>query len=73
MITLNHLSGMQEEIMGRHATFVAAFVTGFLAGSGLFGTELQAQDRNVLLDAYGEVRDASFDYMRTSMGITSRS
>ncbi|MEE2844890.1 MAG: M28 family peptidase [Gemmatimonadota bacterium] len=58
--------------MGRHATFVAAFVTGFLAGSGLFGTELQAQDRNVLLDAYGEVRDDSFDYMRMPLSAADR-
>ncbi|SVA88509.1 uncharacterized protein METZ01_LOCUS141363, partial [marine metagenome] len=50
--------------MGRHAAFVTGFLAGLLAGSVLFGTELQAQDRNILLDAYGEVRDDSFDYMR---------
>ncbi len=31
---------------------------------GLFSPGLQAQDANVLLDAYGEVRDDAFDYMR---------
>ena len=58
--------------MGRYATFVTGFLAGFLAGSVLFGTELQAQDRNILLDAYGEVRDDSFDYMRMPLAAADR-
>ena len=34
--------------------------------------DLQAQDANVLLDAYGEVRDAAFDYMRMPLSDADR-
>ena len=44
----------------------------FVAVWGLFGTGLQAQDANVLLDAYGEVRDDAFDYMRMPLAESDR-
>ena len=38
--------------------------------SGLFGANLHAQGPNILLDAYGEVRDDAFDYMRMPLAGT---
>ena len=47
-------------------------IVTFFAVWGLFGPGLQAQDRNVLLDAYGEVRDDAFDYMRMPLAESDR-
>ena len=47
-------------------------VTALLATWCLFGAALHAQDPDVLLDAYGEVRDDAFDYLRVPLADQDR-
>ncbi len=70
--TPRRLSGTLLPTVALETRYAARCVAAFVAGWGLFGTGLQAQDRNVLLDAYGEVRDDSFDYMRMPLSASDR-